>query len=182
MPEIAIRICLMGMTCLLWGAGCPEIPALGTPGPIRTYYVRYDLTTLNHRLAEENLIMIPAEQDFRAESFSVIFVDCVIPLTPKESENDRAARARDVALKHLLKTQGLPSVSAQDLATILSYEGFIRTPIQILGMHTREDSPGAVHYTARVQFAALAFPDRWQGLETRSLIQKKLEAFLKWFE
>ncbi|MCK5097152.1 MAG: hypothetical protein KAR45_03575, partial [Desulfobacteraceae bacterium] len=54
---------------------------------IGLYYIRYDVKTSKHQIVDTNLIMIPGENEFRAENFSVIQTYGAISATYNESEN-----------------------------------------------------------------------------------------------
>ncbi|MCA1786968.1 MAG: hypothetical protein LC657_13425, partial [Desulfobacteraceae bacterium] len=75
------------------------IPVFAAPNSIDTYYIRYDIIYVNHRIADENLLMVPAQNEFRMENFSQVRIAGVISMTPGESKNRLWNRARDQALK-----------------------------------------------------------------------------------
>ncbi len=160
-----------------------QIPAFAAPDGIDTYYVRYDIIYVNHRVADENLLMVPAQNEFRMEKFSQVRIAGVISMTPRESKNRLWTRARDQALKQLLRSRGLTSVETRNMATIVSYEGVVRTPVQIVPdaetAPAGPENPPVFSFTAGTWFAPLAFPDQWQRRETKALMRKKIEGFLE---
>jgi len=175
--------------------------AAGAQEGLETYYVRYDIKYAYNRITDENLLMVPAENEFRMEKFSRASIAGVISMTSGESKNQLFSRARDQALKQLLKTRGLTSVTSENAVTIVSHEGVVRTPVQIVpeqgavpeqgsvqeqsavpeqepGMISREGAP-IFSYTAETFFAPLAFPDQWEKLKARAYIKEKIDAFFQ---
>jgi hypothetical protein len=160
---------------------------------------------VNYWIVDENLLMVPAQHEFRQENFSQVTLDCVISVTPGESKNRRWTRARDQAVRNLLKTHGLTSAASENLTTIVSYEGVVQSPVQIVpvpslnpdmppGARASEDADasedstagtgtgaGVFYFTARAYFAPLSFPDQWKALENRAVIQQKLDEFFQLF-
>ncbi|MCG8563717.1 MAG: hypothetical protein MI747_01395 [Desulfobacterales bacterium] len=148
--------------------------------PVKTFYVRYDMKTEGHYPTRENLLMVPADQEFRGENFSVIQRRGVIPMTPQESKSSLELQARDTSLRETLRERGLKSVKSLNLVTIVSYEGLVRTPVHIHRVFdsTQTDVFG---YKASFEFAPMAFPDQWRQLKNKYVIQKKLNDFLSLF-
>ena len=143
------------------------------------FYVRYDVKSQIHTLSEENLIMVPAKDEFRKKNFSYISIPCVISMTPKESKNDQHLRAKYHALKTILLSRGLKSIFSKNLTTIISYEGFVHPPIQIKNMKLQDTH--FLSYVADVSFCPVAFPDEWKRLKNWFVIEKKLHDFLSLF-
>ena len=116
------------------GAGVFQGQAAAAAGQegLATYYVRYDIKYADNRITDENLLMVPAENEFRKEKFSRATIAGVISMTSGESKNHLFSRARDQALKQLLRTRGLTSVTSENRVTIVSHEGVVRTPVQIV--------------------------------------------------
>ena len=162
-------------------AALPGCSLFHNPADIRieTYYVRYDLKTEAHQATADNLLMVPAQLDFRAEKFSPVSRAGVIPMTPEESKSSLLQQARETSLKSILKDQGLKSVKTLNLVTIASYEGFVRTPIQIQPVHNPATED--FQYQAHFQFAPVAFPDQWKELHNKYLIKQKLNEFFSLF-
>lgn len=163
---------ILGM--LIW----PK-PLIADHTPISTYYIRYDIKSSNHRITDENFLMIPAENEFRMENFSQIVLPCVISMTPGESKTNTLQRAKNEALKRVLHEKGLQSVKTKNGVTILSFEGVIIAPIRIFQIPDTE--PLRFSYTAHFKYSPVAFPDRWQGLKLRAAIKEKLQDFFRLF-
>lgn len=169
---------LIGILLAL-GFFLPAVPASEAPKPLQTYYIRYDIKTEHHRLTDETLLMIPAENEFRGMEFSAVSWPGVISVTPGESKNRLLVRARDWALKTILMEQGLKSVNSRDLVTVVSYEGVVRTPVRILPSGAVTDR---FSFTAETRFSPLAFPDQWRNLKIKRQIRERLNNMLRWFE
>ncbi|MCP3876312.1 MAG: hypothetical protein GY699_24625 [Desulfobacteraceae bacterium] len=125
--------------------------------------------------------MIPAKNDFRAENFSQILTKGVIPAASGESKAAINKRIRENSLKTILVNKGLKSVKAKDLDTVVSYEGVIVTPIDIIKNNYQEERNG-YFYTAQIEFSPIAFPDKWEPLNTKSKIKKMFHNFFQLFK
>jgi hypothetical protein len=189
MPFLRKPGIFMILICLItWTAGLLT-PAFAASQGLETYYVRYDIKYTDNKITDENLLMVPAENEFRMEKFSRASIAGVISMTSGESKNHLFSRARDQALKQLLKTRGLISVTSENRVTIVSHEGVVRIPVKIV------PEPGAVpeqepapvsrkdarvfSYTATTVFAPLAFPDQWEKRKNRAYIKEKIDAFFQ---
>ncbi len=148
---------------------------------IELYYIRYDVKTSKHQIIDTNLIMIPCENEFRAENFSIIQTYGAISATYNESENTLTKFAKENAIISLLRTNGLRSVKSKDYETVVSYEGAIRTPVIILekGMGLKNNS-----YFVKIQanFSPVAFPDKWETLKTKNRIKEFFSNFISLFK
>jgi hypothetical protein len=148
---------------------------------IELYYIRYDVKTSKHQIVDTNLIMIPCENEFRAENFSTIQTYGAISATFNESENTLTKFAKENAIISLLRTNGLRSVKGKDYDTVVSYEGAIKTPVIILekGLVQKNNS-----YFVKIQanFSPVAFPDKWENLKTKSKIKEFFSNFISLFK
>lgn len=143
---------------------------------IRQYYARYDLKSSRHRITDANLLMVPAENEFRAENFSYILTVIRISLTAGESDDVFVQKARERAIISTLETHGLKSVTAKDTDTVVSYEGAVITPVEILDTRCDTDQRTCV-VSARVRFSPLSFPDQWE----RQNLGFRIKRFFKEF-
>ncbi len=148
---------------------------------IETYYVRYDIKSSNNTIVNDNLLMIPAKNDFRAENFSQISSQGVISAAPGDSKALIDKRIREQSLKTILVKQGLKSVETKDHDTVVSYEGVITAPVTIIENEFKEERNGYV-YKSQVEFSPIAFPDRWESLSTKFTIKKWLTDFFQLFK
>ncbi len=148
---------------------------------IQTYYIRYDIKTSNNKIVEDNLIMVPAENEFRAENFSQIRVKGAISADPQDSEPGVSKKIREDAMKTALMKHGLKSIKTKDNDTVLSCEGAVITPLTIIKkVYNRQK--GTYVYTIRMQFAPIAFPDRWNRLGVKYRIRELMHDFIQFFK
>lgn len=157
-----------------------SVTALHASEGIETYYVRYDVKSSKNRIVDDKLLMVPAENEFRAENFSHIFTKGVISAAPGESKLSVEKRIRDNCLKTVLTDHGLKSVQAKDLDTVISYEGVIITPLNIL-KNTYNEKQDRYVYEVQVEFSPIAFPDQWRTLNYKYKIKKLFHNFLQLF-
>ena len=148
---------------------------------IGLYYVRYDVKTSRHQIVDTNLIMIPGENEFRAEKFSILDTYGAISATSNESENTLIRFAKENAIIELLRGKGLRSVKSKDYDTVVSYEGAIKTPVIILEKGFVKKS-NTYFVKAQVAFSPVAFPDKWKNLKTKSRIKKIFSDFISFFK
>ncbi len=165
------------LLCLTFGI---HPPAKASEG-IDHYYIRYDIKSGNNKITDERLTMVPANNDFRAEKFSPSLVSNIISADPRESKQTIDSLAKKNALKHVLEKKGLKSVKTHNHETIISYEGMIVTPIA-LSILAYDDDLGGYGYTARIQFAPIAFPDQWETLKMKYKIKEIFHDFLLFFK
>lgn len=159
-------------------------PQQGFPKEIQgiiTYYVRLDHTYARNQSHHARITMVPAENEFRAENFSPIHVAGQIQASPQTSDQALEMIVKKNAFIQILENKGLCSVTTQNQETIVSYEGTIRTPmnIRIAGY---DKTIGGFSYSARITFAPIAFPDQWDRLETRYRIKQLLDDFILFFK
>ena len=122
--------------------------------------------------------MVPAENEFRAENFSLVLIEGVIQADRQTAETDIAVMAQKQTLARVLETHGLKSVQAKDQATTISYEGVIISPVDIT-ITNYDPSVGGYPYTAGVKFSPLAFPDQWQALKYQYNIRQIFNGFFQ---
>ncbi len=148
---------------------------------IELFYIRYDVKTSKHKIVDTNLIMIPSQDEFRAEKFSTIQTYGAISATYNESEKKLTKFAREKAIISLLRKYGLRSIKSRDYDTIVSYEGAIKAPIIILekGLVEKNNS-----YFVKIQadFSPIAFPDKWKNLKIKNRIKKMFSNFISLFK
>lgn len=137
---------------------------------ISLFYSRYDVRSAKHSIIDDNLLMIPAKNDFRAEKFSLLSFEGVIKAEPGESKENLEKRIRETTIKTILKRHGLKSVKTKDYETVVSYEGVVKTPLTIIhkSFNTEENT---YHYSAQIEFAPIAFPDKWPAKQKKNRIK-----------
>ena len=148
---------------------------------IQTYYIRYDIKTSNNKIVEDSLLMVPAENDFRAENFSQISVEGAISAARQDSGTEISKRIREDAMKTILMNHGLKSISSKDNDTVLSCEGAVITPLTIIKKVYNEHNQ-TYTYRVRIEFAPIAFPDRWNRLGIKYKIKKLMRDFIQFFK
>ena len=152
---------------------------------IRHYYVRYDIKSSGNKLVDSKLTMVPAENEFRAENFSRIAAKGAISAGPGSSSGTSSVdrlilSAKRDALKRVLRERGLKSVTSRDADTVVSYEGAVKTPVELTG-HGYNRETGQFEASFQVVFSPTAFPDRWEELEFKDRVKKLFSDFLQLF-
>lgn len=148
---------------------------------IKSYYVRYDVKLSKNKITDDNVSMIPAENDFRANTFSFIVIKGQISGLPNASDINIIKRIKNNSLKAVLLKNGLKSVKAKDNETTMSYEGAIVTPLTIL-QKTYNKQKQIYVYKIQVQFSPLAFPDEWKVLSLKHKIKTFFNDFFQLFK
>jgi hypothetical protein len=148
---------------------------------IGLYYIRYDVKTSKHQIVDANLIMIPGENEFRAENFAVIQTYGAISATYNESENTLTKFAKENAIISLLRKNGLRSVQSKDNDIVVSYEGAIKTPVIILEKGFVKES-NSYFIKIETNFSPVSFPDKWKNLKTKSRIKEFFSSFISFFK
>ena len=148
---------------------------------IACFYVRLDIHSSANRIQNENLIMVPSKNDFRAEKFSQVSVSGVISATPGESNESTQKRIKENALKTILLNNGLKSVKTKDYDTVVSYEGVIITPLT-LRKNTYLEERSEYMYEVKIDFCPIAFPDRWETLNMKHRIKEMAYDFFQLFK
>jgi len=148
---------------------------------IETYYIRYDVISSKNRIMNDRLSMIPAKNEFRAENFSLISTTGVISAVSGESQISMDKRIKNNSLKAILVNNGLKSVKAKDYDTVISYEGVIITPLNIL-KNTYNKEQNNYFYEVRVEFSPISFPDRWETLNMKYRVKEIFHDFFQLFK
>ena len=146
---------------------------------ISSYYLRYDIQSHKNQLKEERLIMVPVEDEFRAENFSLCTISGTLSARPGELKPMIEKRVREQTLKSVLREKGLKSVKATNYDTIVSYEGVVMVPIQLEMMNVGKQE---IHFRAGIQFSPLAFPDRWETLQSKHRMKQAIQDFFLLFK
>ncbi|MFO7883907.1 MAG: hypothetical protein R6U68_03715 [Desulfobacteraceae bacterium] len=140
-----------------------------------------------------NLILIPAENDFRPEKFSPWVVSGTAGGNTGGNSSTGADRlnvqARHNAIKGLLEEKGLKSVknktgffnNASNSETIMSYEGVIKLPCQTIDRKYYQN-PDRCMVKIKIDFAPIAFPDKWRMLMVKYKIKQAAKQFFYLFK
>ena len=129
----------------------------------------------------DDLLMVPAKNDFRAENFSQISTTGVISAAQGKSKKSIEKQIRENALKSILVKNGLKSVKTKDYDTVISYEGVIITPLNILKNTYNEEQDNFI-YEIQVEFTPIAFPDQWETLNMKHKIKEIFYNFFQLFK
>lgn len=159
------------------------------PASTGTAYIRLDVLFGDQAFERANLLMVPADEDYRAEYFSRVRVVGTAGNAGSTSGLDRLSQAKHNAIKMLLENQGLCSVKNQSAtvknsshsATIMSYEGAVKLPLTV-SEQRYDPVTDTLTVMLTVDFAPLAFPDRWRTMKTKSAVQDYFQDFFSLFD
>ncbi len=153
------------------------------------YYVRFDIRSKDNRLERSNLLMIPADGEYRAENF---FTHVITGSADNAQAGQKGmslqTRAEHNAIKLFLEHHGLESVKSQSATvnglahseTVVSYEGAIWLPYKRISHHF-DSNAGLYTVSIEVLFAPLAFPDRWEDMALKYKINQLFRKFFSFF-
>ncbi|OQY01067.1 MAG: hypothetical protein B6I26_05545 [Desulfobacteraceae bacterium 4572_130] len=156
---------------------------------INLYYIKYDIQSSKNKIIKTNFIMVPAQHKFRLKNFKTISLKGSSFTFLNNSTRELIAKSKENAFKLLLEKNGLKSVksfnniynnTAVACDTVVSYEGAIKTPIKIIN-YKYDKNKECFFLTMEVQFAATAFPDKWNTLELKNKIKQYFYDFLSFF-
>lgn len=148
-------------------------------GTFEIYYIRSDVKITNGLESENRLLMIPANDDYRATEFTFVKISGKSQLG---AEPDALSAAKHNAFKHLLRQKGTKSIQGKSLSDkkrvhdeiIMSFEGYIKTPYNIL-KQTVDKKDHTLNIEMEILFAPLAYPSDWSF----KYYKKKLYDILK---
>ena len=72
-------------------------------------------------------------------------------------------------------------MKAKDVDTVISYEGVIITPLNIL-KNTYNEDQNNYFYEVQVEFSPIAFPDKWETLDIKHRIKEIFYDFFQLFK
>lgn len=147
---------------------------------ISTYYVRYDVKSVNNRITNDNLLIIPAEDEFRVENFSIISMSGDISAEGFSQTGSKDQMIRDHVLKTILVEKGLKSVTSKDAETTISYEGSVKLPATIQQKRYHQ-STNRLTYEAEIEFSPISFPDKWDSMRVKKNIKNFFYEFFNLF-
>lgn len=148
---------------------------------ISMYYARYDVKSSNNRLVDDNLLVAPSAGDFRGENFSLVSISGAISAVDRDPSVDLDTLIQNNALKGILVKNGLKSVQTKDFDTIVSYEGLIKAPVQIIRKSYIEEQ-NHIMYEAQVEFSPIAFPEKWEYLGVKNRLKGVIKNFIELFK
>ncbi len=125
--------------------------------------------------------MIPAKNEFRVENFSRFSTSGILFASSGESVLMLEKRIREDALKSILMDKGLKSVNSKDYQTVISYEGVIITPLNII-KKTYNKKQNSYFYEVQGEFGAISFPENWETLGLKNRIKNYFSEFFQLFK
>ena len=131
----------------------------------KAYYIRSDHKTRNGELTEGTLLMLPAEDDYRMSHFKSYTITGHAKVSSKP---DPFSAAKHNALDGLLVSEGVVSIRNKTTSdktkpyeeSILSYEGYIKTPYKII-RQDYIDNNEILEIEIAVFFAPITYPPEW---------------------
>lgn len=134
-------------------------------GESEIIYIRSDIKVVNGLEIENELLMQPATEEFRQTSFKEY---SIVGMSSLDAKPDPLSAAKHNAIKSLLRSFGTQSIRNQNVfhntnthdESVLSFEGFIKTPYIILSQGLDKDTQ-SIKIEMDVFFAPLAYPDQW---------------------
>ncbi len=155
----------------------------------RLFYARVDIQYTNNRIKKSNLIMIPAENDFREKKITHVVISGTagsLHNNPKVSIETRAAHN---AIQLLLEKHGLKSLKSKSTTfnnsnhndIVMSYEGYVKLPWKIIKKKFDKKNKLCT-ITIKIAFAPTTFPDKWQILKFKYKIKQLFKNFILLFK
>lgn len=150
------------------------------------YYIRLDQKSRNGVYQTDSLTMVPADADYRRLSFKKIIIKGRVNAA---SKTDPLTAAKHDALERLLLKEGIKSIrnkSQRDMdntyeESVMSYEGYIRTPYGILNQGYSKD--GALfNIELEVDFAPISYPPEWSFRYIRKKFSDSMAYILSLFQ
>ncbi len=138
-------------------------PAYG--GQNSNLYLRSDTKTSNGILVESNLLIVPADSDFRIKKFNYYIIN---GRAQSDSNTDILSAAKHNAFLNLLTSKGIKSInnrselndSIQYDESVLSFEGFLKSSYTIT-KQTYNENNTELTIEMEVWFAPIAYPPEW---------------------
>ncbi|MFO7749844.1 MAG: hypothetical protein R6V54_07085 [Desulfobacteraceae bacterium] len=173
----------------IFAAGMVLTPLIshGT-GAQKTYYARLDVKYTDNSITSNNLLLFPAENDFRAEKFTLLEQSGIAHSSDKDNKFDLKTEAKQDAIKRVLEQRGLKSIKSKTSKinglykseVVMSYEGAVKLPCQMIDI-SYDKSKNQCLVTLKIKFSAIAFPDRWQSLKIKQIIKQKFKQLILFF-
>ncbi len=155
----------------------------------RLFYARVDIKYIDNRIKKSNLIMVPAENDFRMKKLTHVVISGTADSSHNNPELSIETRAADNAIQLLLERQGLKSLKSK-LTTfsnsthneiVMSYEGTVKLPWKIIKKKFDKKNKLCT-ITIEIEFAPTTFPDKWQMQRFKYKIKQFFKNFILLFK
>jgi hypothetical protein len=145
--------------------------------------------------------MVPSENEFRQEKFTSFVISGSADYAANGPKGlDIQTRAVHNAIKNFLEANGLESVKSQSTTvkglahdktiahgqtmvndqTVVSFEGAVRLPCKIIDSSFNNET-GIYSVTIELNFAPLAFPDKWEKMLFNHQIKVLFNEFKSFF-
>lgn len=157
----------------------------GDIGKASVYYIRLDQKSRNGTYETDSMTMIPADEDYRRLSFRTFVIKGRINAA---SKTDPLTAAKHDAFEMLLLKEGIKSIrnkSQKDMdntyeESVISYEGYIRTPYRILTQGYSKDGT-LFNIDMEVDFAPISYPSEWSFRYIRKKFSDSMAYILSLF-
>ncbi len=158
---------------------------------VKIFYTRFDMRFIDNRAEKSNLLMVPANNDYRTAKFTTLTISGSASFSAFNQSNlDIQTRAAHNAIKFLLETKGLKSLKSKTTTfktslshaqVVMSYEGAVKVPYRII---TKNFDVNTDTYTTQIEidFAPIAFPDKWKDMEIKHKIKQVFQDFIPFFD
>ncbi|GEM_PF-1290400 len=155
----------------------------------RLYYARIDIKYSDNKIEKSNFIMVPVENDFRAENFTSVFIKGTANFSYSIPGISIETQAEHNAIKRLLKQRGLKSIKSKSTSSnklqhneiVMSYEGVVKLPLKMINKKI-DKQKNTCTISIEIEFAPIAFPDRWSMLKFKYKIKQILNHFILLFK
>ena len=160
------------------------LPAYGAQ--TSTMYLRSDTKTSNGVIIESNLLIVPAEDDFRIKKFNCYSISgSAVP----DAKPDVLSAAKHNAFLNLLLSQGVKSVanrselknSSPYEESVLSYEGFIKSAYTITKQGYNSNKTEFI-IEIDVLFAPMAYPSEWSFYYFKKKLYEAAQSMISLFK
>ena len=155
----------------------------------RLFYARLDIQYSNNRIKKSNLLLIPAENDFRPKKLTPVVISGTAGFSHNNPELSIETRAADCAIQLLLEKHGLKSLKSK-LTTfnnsthsdiVMSYEGYVNLPWKIIKKQFDKKNKLCT-ITIEIEFAPATFPDKWKMQRFKYKIKQLFKNFILLFK
>ncbi len=150
------------------------------------YYVRVDEKTSNGIIINTNLLMVPANDEYRFNNFTTLRIR---GNSDFNTTLDKKSAAEHNALCNLLIKKGLKSVESKKTLInrishyeiVVSYEGVVILPYNVLSQKYLDDGD-TYDIEIELQFAPISSPEEWSSLNFKNKIKIFIDYFISFFK
>ncbi len=154
--------------------------------PVATYYTRFDVNSCDGVISGTELLMIPANQEFRVEDFIPIRIRGNAKF---DGKIDIESAAEHNAVSRLLTSYGLNSITSREQLinglpgnkVTMSYQGVVKYPLKVLNKGYLGNN-NLFSIDLEIQFAPIEFPDKWSALYLKFIMHQVFKDFISLFK